>query len=369
MAGQMGNPMMGPMAGAMGPPMGAPLGMSAPPSQTASQPTLVGIIQQEEKSKARRRGSPNTGVGNIGAGTFTANGFQPQADTFPNMYNQQRQSFMPQQGFQQGFGQQQAFNPHASMMMPGQMMPGQMMPGQMMPGQMMMGQQMMGGNYIPPQMQALIDQQVQQQVAMQTFRMGLEIGSGGQGSHPNSPRPGTPSQQMPMNQNQQMPGTHMANGGMPRASSAASLHPGQSNGFLDPMQNRHTVNSMPMLPRMSMMSNNNDARSMRGQDMGYAPSLAPSERSNIGQASRYRPVINPMGDGSTGASSVTIQGAQEPGRSRQNSTIRVIDKPKGGTAVGGGDEDDDEGWGILKRKKKGKGKNTPSAINPAFVLT
>lgn len=137
---------------------------------------------------------------------------------------------------------------------------------------------------------------------------------------------------------------------------APSIHPNQNNGFLNPNQmgsRPGSANGMNMMNRMTMLSGS-DAHSMRGGDPNrYTPSIAPSERSNIGQASRYRPVQSQNLEGSTGFSSnATIMG--DGSRSRQSSTIRVLDKPKSSPKA---DDDDDEGWGMMKKKnKKGKGK-------------
>jgi hypothetical protein len=124
---------------------------------------------------------------------------------------------------------------------------------------------------------------------------------------------------------------------------APSMLPNPSNGFLNPNpmvgSRPGSANGMYSQNRMTMMSNN-DALSMRGavDPNRYAPSIAPSERSNIGQASRYRPVQSqPEGPGQSALST---------------STIRVTEKAKSPPA----NDDDDEGWGLMKKKNKKKAK-------------
>ena len=100
---------------------------------------------------------------------------------------------------------------------------------------------------------------------------------------------------------------------------------------------------------------------------GYTPSLAPSERSNVGLASRYRPVSNHPDDfdagmqqrSSTFSSAMAAPWAdyQQPGgrRSPTGATIRTVN-PRSRSA-GVDDEDDEEGWAEMKaqRDKKKKG--------------
>lgn len=106
---------------------------------------------------------------------------------------------------------------------------------------------------------------------------------------------------------------------------------------------------------------------------GYTPSIAPSERSNVGLAPRYRPVQT-NGDAPTGrshsmTSSLTLQAFGNPqsspnlqhvenGQDSQKNTIRIIDKPKGTAKVStrqvDADEDEDEGWAEMAKKRTEK---------------
>ncbi|KAK0656031.1 hypothetical protein B0T16DRAFT_424695 [Cercophora newfieldiana] len=83
------------------------------------------------------------------------------------------------------------------------------------------------------------------------------------------------------------------------------------------------------------------APSIRIQGGGYAPSIAPSERSNIGLPGRYRPVshVPPPNPGHLRKSS-TMSGAIPP-----------ISVTKSGSAS---DDDDEEGWEAMKAKRDKK---------------
>jgi hypothetical protein len=128
---------------------------------------------------------------------------------------------------------------------------------------------------------------------------------------------------------------------------------------------------------------------------GYAPSLAPSERSNIGQPSRYRPVTQngeqPGGRTQSMTSSMTLQAfaRQQPAptagttyNSNQvqtpKTTIRVVEKPKGGPRMSSmrpAEADEDVEWAEAKKrrdeKKKsrftfGRSKKEPASQEPAL---
>ncbi|KAL2020172.1 hypothetical protein VTK56DRAFT_8696 [Thermocarpiscus australiensis] len=89
------------------------------------------------------------------------------------------------------------------------------------------------------------------------------------------------------------------------------------------------------------------APSIRVQGNGYAPSIAPSERSNIGLPGRYRPVSH----------APSVQPAR-PGHLRQSSTMSgAIQQPTISVTKSGhaSDEDDDEkGWEAMKAKRESK---------------
>jgi hypothetical protein len=84
---------------------------------------------------------------------------------------------------------------------------------------------------------------------------------------------------------------------------------------------------------------------------GYTPSIAPSERSNVGMPGRYRPVSHvptAVDNGKSRASSIegALQGWDNKNRT---STIKVV--PKQTTAS---DEDEDEGWEEMAKKREKK---------------
>jgi hypothetical protein len=112
-----------------------------------------------------------------------------------------------------------------------------------------------------------------------------------------------------------------------------------------------------------------------GPGPGYSPSIAPSERSNVGMPTRYRPVTSGndgTGRSQTMTSSLTVNAwnqqrqktpsptLQPPPDQRKSSTIRMIEKPKGSPRVISkpvqADEDEDEGWADLKKKRETKKK-------------
>jgi len=102
-----------------------------------------------------------------------------------------------------------------------------------------------------------------------------------------------------------------------------------------------------------------------GGGPGYAPSMAPSERNNVGLASRYRPVSMVQDGGSLAgshqrsstftASTVRAWTSFDSGRrSPTGATIRTLNPPAKKTATVVDDDDDDEGWAEMKAKKDKK---------------
>ena len=136
------------------------------------------------------------------------------------------------------------------------------------------------------------------------------------------------------------------------------------------------LNAAPRLPTSGLSTASSP--SIFGVQGNYSPSLAPSERSNIGQPSRYRPVT-PAGASSTNhdesrnstLNQPTAQGlAAQRDHSEQlhntpakksfdpspmlSATIRAVDKPKGRHAGGASDDEDEEGWREMRRKREEK---------------
>ena len=122
-------------------------------------------------------------------------------------------------------------------------------------------------------------------------------------------------------------------------------------------------NRMPQAP--SMMSG-----ALGGSGIGYAPSLAPSERSNIGMPTRYRPVsIAPAdehGPRATSRASTFTAGTLQPGVSGRNSRMSTFGDGQSKPSVqsvsrtpppkksGSDDDDDDEGWAAMKQQREKK---------------
>ena len=94
-----------------------------------------------------------------------------------------------------------------------------------------------------------------------------------------------------------------------------------------------------------------------GSGPGYTPSIAPSERSNVGMPSRYRPVsIAPSDEhaprGASRTSTLT-SGMLLSGDRQSKLSLRPVahTPPKKST---GSDDDDEEGWEEMKKKREKK---------------
>ncbi|TVY38957.1 hypothetical protein LSUB1_G003527 [Lachnellula subtilissima] len=202
-------------------------------------------------------------------------------------------------------------------MPPNGMTPGQM--GPMGPGNPMM---MTPGD----QAQIQMSQQMQQfmQMQMQFMQMMTSGQSQGQG---------------PPQQNGHMSQPSM--GSMPQPNSP-HLRPTSSH------QRAMTMLDPNAAPWMQNGHGSLYAPSMNGQG-GYTPSIAPSERSNIGLPGRYRPVTHtPAADNKSRTSTMT--GALQ-GWENKNSTATVKAVKKSGNEE---EEEDEEGWEEMKKKREKK---------------
>lgn len=290
-------------------------GIGTPPPQ---QPPgmhpggLVGVIVNEERSKAMRRGSPNLDGQRFGPG----------------------------------------MDPMASMN-----------PGTMYPGGNVGVPRMPQGAAMSPadQAQMQMNQQMTQfmQMQMQFMQMMAQQNQGG----------GMPQMQMPMGM-PGMPGMPQQPGqpgGLPASQSYADLSTAPQLGNPMMMQPRRMdMGSRPMSmfqPNNSTMFNGPGGfggSQHGGPGAGYTPSIAPSERSNIGLPGRYRPVSQAGGGGlnvphqsghARGPSAPTIS-LVAPDDSRSKSTVRVTSQPAHKTSS---DEDDDEeGWEAMQAKKEAR---------------
>ena len=220
----------------------------------------------------------------------------------------------------------------------------------------MMGGMMGGGNMgmgmgtgiqqdpAQAQMAAMQQQYMQMQMQMQFMQMQMQ-GGGQQLLAP----------PMPMMGHQQRPATMMS-----------MHHPMSGMGGLGPPQmgQQHAMSIMDTnFPQMQPGPRSNYAPSIAhsqlgmppapgggfyGAQPGYTPSIAPSERSTLGQPSRYRPVTYNQGPATVVSAPISSgSGAQDwnrrtggPSNLKQSSTES--------------DEDDDGGWEELNKKRKEK---------------
>ncbi|KAL9631024.1 MAG: hypothetical protein Q9164_006113 [Protoblastenia rupestris] len=287
-------------------------------TQGSSQPSrapggLVGVIAGEERARAARRGSPNT-QGNYGS-------------PLPSGMTQ-----MP--GMPPGMPPMMTPGEQATVQMSEQM--NQMMQMQMQWMQQM--QQMMGqGTQFPPgQMPPMMPQQ-QQMMA-----------------NPLYPPP-PPPQRMSLG-NPASPGTP---GGQHHGGRSMSMI---GPGAMPPWPPQHGNKRQSVAP--SMMSGALGG----GSGPGYTPSIAPSERSNVGMPLRYRPVSIAAVDerqsrAQSRASTFTSGTLQPPAHDRDsrlstsrdrrsNLSSRPVSQTRPKKVVS--DDDDEEGWEEMKKKREKK---------------
>jgi hypothetical protein len=265
---------------------------------------LVGVIANEERQRAMRRGSPNT----------------------------------------------QAIRDMGNVPRPYSMMPGmQGMPG--MPQPVSPGEQ--ASIQLSQQMTDMMQMQMQWMQQMMQMQGGQMV--------PNMPMP--PMMMPPMSMNGSPSGTPSMSGPnmRPMSMPAGSMLnvPFQNTdprtlNMLDPnISTRRTGSPMPNL----------SGNAFRPQT-GYAPSIAPSERSTAGMASRYRPVSvmpdsssNKWGDENTAPSMMNSQ--SHPKSHLATVTVRPVSQNShahAGAKKAGSDEedDDDEAWAEMMKKREKK---------------
>lgn len=277
-----------------------------------AQPTLVNMIADAEQAKEARRGGSTKIFGNA-------------------TYGQR----LPQPGTMQ---QQMPMSQGVGMLGLGMGMP-QQQPQQMFapPQQQHMSLNMQQMQM--QQMQAMAALQQQMQMMLQQQQMGIQ-----QGMPPMMPQ---------MMQPGMMPQNGFLSSNM--AQRPMSMPSAQGLG-------QQRTKSMVNPPSISF----NGLQPQFGSNLSpnYAPSMAPSERSNVGKSSRYRPVSQAH----DGSSTVMSQSTVQPGPAGANRlTIRVKAKSPQSQANG---DDDDEGWGSPKKKwsakKRSQSDNQLSGFIPAF---
>jgi hypothetical protein len=250
---------------------------------------LVGVIATEERSRAMRRGSPNP------EGTYGP----PPSNGFNGM----------------GMGMQP---PAPGSIYNGMGPAGHMPMGPMGPIQPMM---LTPGDAAQIQM----SQQMSQFMQMQMQFMQIMTQGG---------------------QQQQAQNGHVSHASMadvPRPSSAQGVRPGTTSQQHQRAMTMLEPNAVPWMNHNPMY-----APSVHAQGNGYAPSIAPSERSNIGLPNRYRPVSQapPVKDSRTSTMSGALQNWDNK---NGGATIKAV-KKSGNVS----DEDDEEGWEEMAKKREKK---------------
>jgi hypothetical protein len=168
-------------------------------------------------------------------------------------------------------------------------------------------------------------------------------------------------QMMAMNQNGQQPPMMQPPYGNP-AATASMVDVGSRQSMVgeplaEPRRLDAGMRTMSMIQpsSSSFIQHPGYAGSIRGGPApGYTPSIAPSERSNVGLPGRYRPVTQspaaPVPGQHQRAS--TMSGGLSLARweeSKNKSTMNVVTK-----AGAASDDDDDEGWENMKAKREKK---------------
>ncbi len=262
---------------------------------------LVGVIAGEERARALRRGSPNA-QGNYGTP-------------------------LPQ-GMAQG----------PMMMPPGMLHMPVMAPNDGAPAQM------------SHQMSQMMQMQMQWMQQMQQMVAGGMQGLGSVQQPPVLPQ----QQQQTMNTNFLSPPGLMARP-MSMGSNSAPAMPGVNQQFQQrAMSMMGPRGGSPWASGANIRLTAPSVMSGALGHQGYASSIAPSERSNIGMPSRYRPVsIAPGGEAPSGS---FASGASQMGGDRHSLLPAAAQNPapikkQGAT---GSDEDDDEGWEEMKKNREKK---------------
>lgn len=323
---------------------------------------LIAVIQEEERAKKVRRASPGSTYGY--GSTFHQNQLMPQ---MPMAMPQRQSQFLPMQMQQM---QQQQQQQQQQMWMMGMM------------------QQPYGGQMNSPEFAAAVAKEMLMQTQMQIQQMQMGGGmqnpqvGGMQGMQQMSPQMGGMPPGMQQQQQMGMPPYQQASGGFLSPNVAAQ------NGMMQQRPMSMASNSAPMPGQqqraMSMLAppprwgapqptisnyspsiyNLNPLSASQG---GYAPSLAPSERSNVGMASRYRPVANQPLDGTSSVSSVTMLAsggapAETKAPEKEKSTIKGILKKGVGAGQGQAKQraeeaqpqDEEDSWAKTIKARKNK---------------
>lgn len=332
---------------------GSVYGGPAPPQPGG----LVGVIAGEERAKAARRGSPNPVTGEYGPIPMPGAMQNQQMPSFQR--SSSMASLMSPPAPMGGFYPQNGFMPGMPPMSPAEQanMNTQHQMAQMMQMQHQMWQQMMAmqSGQPMPQMQMPGFPGLQQGQSMNNLQGGLAMNG-----------------QRPMSGVSNYAPSIGAAGRTKSMTNLANFGNHHNNDHMQPRSNTMGSSSLLNIP--------NYAGSVYGMNVGpngpgqgYTPSIAPSERSNIGMPSRYRPVSVMDGFESQTEVGAPNRTTPSPGPSplaamngnvtnQPKNTIRVIDKPKGAPRTMSSlfgrapkpveDDDDEEGWAEMARKKQ-----------------
>ena len=315
------------------PPQVAPQGPPPPPGNLPPG-GLVGVIATEERAKALRRGSPNA------RGTYDPTPamqlpheiqeqqmMQQMMHQPPmNHYQQPQQMQRPQPNSQQMTGSEQAQVQVANQMT-------QMMQMQMQWMQMMMQQ---NGGQMPNNMQ---------------MPSALQIPPG-----------------MPASNGMQTPQLPQQNFGQPNFLNTDPMARPTSTASAQNIGNHQRgISNASRGPSPQHLSSSQSVYGMQGPGPGYTPSIAPSERSTVGQPSRYRPVTPGANQNRESRTSSVSQNTVQPsalrGKRSQSRlrneasngapkpTIKAVEKPKHAVHD---DDDDDAGWAEMQRQRQAR---------------
>lgn len=287
------------------------------PSRPLPTGGLVGVIANEERARALRRGSPAVDNAKNSMAQFQSNpGYDPINGIPPQMMYPM--SMQPAQAPMLTPGDQ------AQIQMNQQMHQFMQMQMQFM---QMMASQNVAQNQAPPHLMGHMPNQ--------------SIGSFGD-----------------MSRNSFMGGDMARNatmtGDMSRGSFiGASMNGGMGSGLgLDVPPGGLQTRTMSMVQPSSaswvqQAPQPNYVPPIHIQGGGYAPSIAPSERSNIGLPGRYRPVSS-VGFDKSGRTSTMMSAAMPHVHSKLQTESKVSAVTKDD------DDDDDEGWAAMKAKRDQK---------------
>ncbi|KAF0318707.1 hypothetical protein RB213_011182 [Colletotrichum asianum] len=293
---------------------------------------LVGVIASEERSRALRRGSPNIEAQNVNP--FTGAPVDPAAAVPPQMM------YSNMNGMNGGMGQM------------GGMGMGGMPQMQQMPQMPQMPQMMLTPG---DQAQIQMTQQMQQFMQMQMQFMQMMA---------------TPNQ-MNMNNGMARPMSHVMTPSMNDSQRQSYF----GDSMLEPpgLDSRSRTMSMVQPSSASWIQPGGGytpsihggmggggggyAPSIHAPGLGYAPSIAPSERSNVGLPGRYRPVTQAPAPLDSGRRMSVMSGARgwdEPPKVMQHQQHQQENKNTLQKSSSNSDDDDEEGWAAMKAKKEKK---------------